>query len=864
MSFFFPGAKNKKLEPVSVDTLHQLRCKVCPLNSEQLCNGKMPPSGIDEASIYILGEAPYSDEDRLGEPFVGKSGQILKEALLGNLTKLYDNFPKLNKAVKGMFRFNNVISCHPPKNRDPSWQEIECCRQFKIEDIEKAKPTVIIGVGNIALKWMLDSTGIVGWRGRKVPVQIGSHKCWFYPVAHPAFLMRKRQSGYGGKVLKSEDEKVFERDILRIIKEHDKLPEPDVEDISKLYDGIITIDGSGGEKDLKLVKHYLDKFSQKKYSAFDLETNQLRPYANNSLILTFSVCDENESVAFALEHKQALWTREQKNKLYSYIESFLKSESRKIAHNLTFELEWMIHRYGKDIVPSPENYEDTMAQAYLIDTRKGTLNLEFLCQLYFGFKLKEFSDVSRKDLDKEELEKVLKYNALDSKYEYKLFMRQRIELRKLKVEDLYRDQIRRICTFTFSQIKGLLVDQNEVTRHRNRLEHELKILERKMRSLSCVKSFEETKDSIFNSRSPAQAGVIFKEILKCTQGYRGEGSYSTDEKVLVRIKEEYDEEQEEYKLANLLLEHRGLQKLISTYVYGISPGGEYLWPDGLIHTQIHANFTDTRRTSSSSPNSQNFPKRKNKEIRSQIKPHKGHKFLACDFKQLEVVIIGVASKDQRICQAIREQFDFHKYWAEVLATDNPRLVGGSSGLDDKQVMKDFRSSIKNTFVFPLFYGAGVKNVSQGVGLPHHVMDRYVTQFWDMFPDVKKWQEGLFKSYETQGFIRSLTGFYYRAPLDKTKLINYPIQGSASDITVNAMNRLSEEYRLTGKKQYQANLNIHDDLTFEIPVESLDEDIEHVLDIMLHPEFDWVTVPLTVEAELGNDWFNMKELGAFVS
>jgi uracil-DNA glycosylase family 4 len=180
MSFFTFGGRTALATAAgfSKELLHQNECTVCPLNDAKICSPKMKPTGTRKPVIYILGEAPGEQEDKQGRPFVGPSGKLLKRYLK----------PEVQKLV----RWGNVIRCYPGKEKTPGPIEIETCRPSVTRDIEATRPTAIFGFGNVPLNWLIGETGITKWSGRRVPVQVGKHVCWYYPFLHPAASLRWR------------------------------------------------------------------------------------------------------------------------------------------------------------------------------------------------------------------------------------------------------------------------------------------------------------------------------------------------------------------------------------------------------------------------------------------------------------------------------------------------------------------------------------------------------------------------------------------------------------------------------------------------------------------------------------------------
>jgi Uracil-DNA glycosylase len=173
MGFFnIPDERVDRNKPPT-ELLHQKGCSMCTLDREEryLKHPKMLASGTEKPLIYILGEAPGKQEDELGKQFIGASGALLRE-----------NIPK---TLLDSIRFNNTINCHPDKDRDPTTLEIECCRPRLVKDIEESQPEAIFGMGGVALTWA-DRSNTFAWRGRRFPIQVGHHKCWYYAFHHPA------------------------------------------------------------------------------------------------------------------------------------------------------------------------------------------------------------------------------------------------------------------------------------------------------------------------------------------------------------------------------------------------------------------------------------------------------------------------------------------------------------------------------------------------------------------------------------------------------------------------------------------------------------------------------------------------------
>src|ERR1035437_5591402 len=238
--------------------LHQMECRACPLSGT--VGGKMAPTGAEHPLIYVLGEAPGADEVDEQEQFVGESGQLLRA--------------HIPRRFKDQIRFNNVVRSRPPSSATPDRVIVECCRPSVIKDIEQSKPKVILGFGNVPLEWVSGFNGVTLWRGRHMPVKVGSHTCWYYPMLHPSYLLRQRRNDGVG----SEEERMFKFDMKRAFDEVETLPKAVVHSVADVRRGVEII-VEGGTKGVNQVKEALAWAAQQPVIGIDYETVGIRPYA---------------------------------------------------------------------------------------------------------------------------------------------------------------------------------------------------------------------------------------------------------------------------------------------------------------------------------------------------------------------------------------------------------------------------------------------------------------------------------------------------------------------------------------------------------------------------------------------------------
>jgi DNA polymerase-1 len=263
-------------------------------------------------------------------------------------------------------------------------------------------------------------------------------------------------------------------------------------------------------------------------------------------------------------------------------------------------------------------------------------------------------------------------------------------------------------------------------------------------------------------------------------------------------------------------------------------------------------------------NLQNFPKRGNIEVRNIITAPKDHLIVAFDYGQLEARLLAMASRDEVFCDAIWNDSDTHFKWTDKLIEACPDVLERND-----VTRKQFRDDNKTNWTFAIFYGSVEESIVayyyKEYGIMPDVIKKLYEEFWETYPSVKKWQEDVVRFYNEHQYITSLTGRRRHGPLSVNKIINFPIQSTASyDICLCAGDRLSDLAYALDKPQYQYRINIHDDLTFYLPEETLEEDILFIAKEMCRPVYDFIIVPLQVECSVGSNWGSMSEIGKWDS
>ncbi|MFP4364850.1 MAG: DNA polymerase I [Spirochaetia bacterium] len=347
---------------------------------------------------------------------------------------------------------------------------------------------------------------------------------------------------------------------------------------------------------------------------------------------------------------------------------------------------------------------------------------------------------------------------------------------------------------------------------------------------------------IFNINSTKQLQHILFTKRKLTPIRKTKTGYSTDTKVL-------EELSKEDVVPELILEHRGLSKLKSTYIDALP---KIVNQETLrIHTHFIQTGTATGRLSSRDPNLQNIPVKDEdgRRIRNAFIPKKGWKFLSADYSQIELVILAHLSEDPELQKAFSEGIDVHKQTASLLF-EKP--------LEEIEMQE---RRIAKTINFGIMYGMSGYRLSRELGIPRDKADSFIESYFQKYSGIKDFVDRTVEAAKESGKVSSILGRTRPVPRITSKnkteqmsaqriALNTPIQGSAADIVKLAMIEL--EKRLT-QDGFAAKilLQIHDELVIEFPPEEEEALVQTVREIM--EGVYSLSVPLRVNIESGSSW-----------
>lgn len=804
-------------------------CDACTLKKEWnfLDHPRMPvsyPRKQSEVRVLVIGEAPGENEDKQGVPFVGLTGQFLRECIPSQWRdKLY---------------WTNSARCRPPKNRTPEVQELLCCSKYLEEDLVKIQPHVILGVGGVPLSYFLPEHNITQMRGAPFPVIMNNgFSCWYYPVFHPSYVIQS-----GGK-----DEKenaivpTFKSDIRRLFDKIDFYSQrPVIESLPENIHFPKTKDEAW---------HLFNSLVRD--PAIDIETFKKKPYLRDARILTASFSDGYTTFAFPVGWPGIIdnWGEE------FLIEAIQKRKW--IAHSAPFELVWLWYKTQNPRM----KFEDTMAIGRYYHERYGILSLEDQCRIHLGRNFKtgfQDQDGDSKRLLEYPLETALTYNALDSYPTALLYYK---NLLPPGQEANYRRTLDTIRSTVAMELMGLPVDIKASVAMKQKLSVEMDEYESQAKEIKEVISYEKREGKKFSISAPLDVA----EVLANYCGFK----LPTTEKSKQLSTDAGDLEKfaGEHPLVDLTLAWREVSKLLSTYVLPILKG-ELLGIDGLIHAAYTVVLTKTGRLSSEDPNIQNYPKRKHSEIRAQIVVPPGMIMAAYDYGQLEARTLVMASGDKRFKKAMLLKEDLHSKWRDRIIQVHPpyldRLRSKTGETELEKILKAGRDIIKSDFVFASLYGSVVESVAKRTMLPLDVVRKVQGELWEEYSEAKLWINESFKEYQQTGKVVTLTDRIRDTVCPGNEPINTVIQGTAADIVLEAQNALFYLAMELNDPCYVPRVNIHDDLIFFLPDndELLDTYIPKIGQEIVKVRFPFINVPLTTECRVGYDWASLEKVTLF--
>lgn len=590
--------------------------------------------------------------------------------------------------------------------------------------------------------------------------------------------------------------------------------------------------------DKKDFQAFLKQLTTAKIWAFDTETTSLDVMQAELVGLSFAIKGE-KPVYIPLVHdypgapKQLdrEWVLQQLKPLFE------DPKQLKIGHNLKYDM-GVLANVGIQLQGLGF---DTMLASYLLDSASNSHSLDSAAIKHLDHKTIHFEEIAgkgarQKTFNQIDIQEAGPYAAEDADIASRLYASLQPKLEALPGLSKVFTHIEMPLVSVLSHIErhGVLVDAQ--------------LLQKQSRSIAkrLIKLEEEAYQlagKTFNLGSPKQLQtVLFTEqglpILEKTP----KGQASTSESVLhaLAIK---------FPLAKVILKHRSLSKLKSTYTdklpLQINP------KTGRIHTSYHQAAVVTGRLSSSDPNLQNIPARtkEGRKIRQAFIAPPGYKIIAADYSQIELRIIAHFSQDKGLLDAFAQGLDIHQATAaEVL------------NIPLNQVTHEQRRSAK-AVNFGLIYGMSAFGLARQLGISREEAKNYIDRYFTRYPGVKEYMERTRQQAHEQAYVTTLFGRRLnlafinssdplRRRASERAAINAPLQGTAADIIKKAMITIYHALPQQGLKAHMI-MQVHDELVFEVIDADLHPAKQLIEDLMVHTT--QLSVPLIVDIQIGSNW-----------
>ena len=584
------------------------------------------------------------------------------------------------------------------------------------------------------------------------------------------------------------------------------------------------------------LNRWVEKLKQAKLFALDTETDNLDYMAANLVGISFAL--ENGEAAYLplqLDYLGAPKTLEKTTAL-SLLKPVLENPAiQKVGQNFKYDLT-IFARNGIDVQGVAF---DTMLESYVLNST-GRHNMDDLAKRYLGHQTISFEEIAGKGknqltFNQIPLEQAAEYAAEDADVTMKL---QQVLWEKLSkepsLEKLFKEmELPLLGVLSRMERRGVLIDSdalflqsNEITNRLSELEEQAYVLAGQPFNLASTKQLQE---------------ILFDKLGLPVIQKTPKGAPSTNEEVLEELAFSHE-------LPKVLVEHRGLSKLKSTYTDKLP---QMVNPQtGRVHTSYHQAVTATGRLSSSDPNLQNIPIRneEGRRIRQAFIAREGFTVVAADYSQIELRIMAHLSQDQGLINAFTQGKDIHRSTAAEIF-----------GVALDEVTSEQRRNAK-AINFGLIYGMSAFGLSRQLGIGRADAQSYMDLYFKRYPGVQTFMHDIREKAKAQGYVETLFGRRLYLPdinssngmrrkAAERVAINAPMQGTAADIIKRAMIQLDQT--LQNDPDIAMIMQVHDELVFEVRSEKV-AFYSELIKTQMESAADLV-VPLIVEVGQGTNW-----------
>ncbi len=582
---------------------------------------------------------------------------------------------------------------------------------------------------------------------------------------------------------------------------------------------------------------WLKKLKAADQFAFDTETTSLDYMKARIVGVSFAVeVGEAAYVPFAHDYLDAPEQLSERDVLGG-LKALLEDENKKkIGQNLKYDA----HVLANHEITLKGIAQDTMLESYVLDSTQRH-GMDALALRLLGHSTIHFEDIAGKGVkqltfNQIDLEQAGPYAAEDADITLQIHQKLSAALdQQPALKSIYLDiELPLLNVLLNIERNGVLVDVAMLEKHSKQLAERMKELEQQ--------AYDEAGET-FNLASPKQLGSILFEKLKIpTKKKTKTGQYSTAEDVLQELAIDY-------ALPKLILEHRSVSKLKSTYTDKLPL--QVNEKTGRVHTSYNQTVAATGRLSSTDPNLQNIPIRseEGRRIRQAFIAPEAYKMLAADYSQVELRIMAHLSEDENLLKAFAEGIDVHRATAAEVF-----------GVALDAVESEQRRAAK-AINFGLIYGMSAFGLAKQLNIGRYEAQDYINTYFARYPGVKTYMDKTREQAHDRGYVETVFGRRLYLPEINSRngqrrqyaertAINAPMQGTAADIIKRAM--IAVDRALSASKlDAKVVMQVHDELVLEV----LEKDVEAVADL-LRVEMEQAAalkVPLVVDIGIGDNW-----------
>lgn len=602
------------------------------------------------------------------------------------------------------------------------------------------------------------------------------------------------------------------------------------QDIETEYDTILSVEQ---------LDNWIATLSKADLIAIDTETTSLNYMEAELVGISFAV-EVGKAAYLPLSHDY-VDAPEQLDKamVFEKLTPLLENEAiKKVGQNLKYD----ISIFANAGIKLKGVQFDTMLESYVFNSVASKHNMDDLALKYLGHKNISFEEIAGKGVkqltfNQIPLETAAPYAAEDADITLRLHQHLWPRLEKLpELASVFTDiELPLIDILSTIERQGVLIDSMLLGQQSEELARKIDELQTKA---------HEIAGQPFNLASPKQLQELFFEklgypIIKKTP----KGAPSTAEEVLVELALDYP-------LPKIILEHRSLAKLKSTYTDKLPLMVNA--KSGRVHTSYHQANAATGRLSSSEPNLQNIPIRteEGRRIRHAFIAPEGRKILAADYSQIELRIMAHLSQDKGLLTAFAEGKDIHKATAAEVFD-----------VDFSEVTSDQRRRAK-AVNFGLIYGMSAFGLAKQLDIPRAEAQRYIDTYFKRYPGVLNYMEETRAIAADLGYVSTLFGrrLYLPAITDRNAMrrqaaeraaINAPMQGTAADIIKKAMINVAKWIETETNGEITMIMQVHDELVFEVDADKADSLQVKICELMAAAAT--LDVELLAEAGIGDNW-----------